>query len=698
MTHALTRRGFLAASAALAGATAMAHHARAQSAALTLRAATRTLDIGGRAATVYGLVNAAGGQALILDPGQRTAADLAADRQEVVMFRHDFSFKPAEEVLTEVTGGVGHDVAGMGHGAPAASGTVAGMDHGTMVGMTDMPGMRMGLNDFNFDAYLANDRTLSDPDVIRAEKGDRVRLRIINAAAATVFWIDTGAVPGRLVAVDGHDVVPVIGSRFGMAMGQRLDVEIDLPAGIGAFPVLALREGARERAGIILATAGAEVARIEGVAETEAPTFDSGLEQELTLRAVAPLATRPASKTHMMLLGGSMQPYVWTIDGRHGVIMFRSQPPALCGGGARHRLCAADGDGHDCHRRGRGRALDAALPPHAASFHRHDDRIRHHRLSDIDRGACAAPARPTRTRTTEMTLTSFPIKARQILLALTLGAFLAPPVAAQTGADLSTLLRETHVHGLAFDPGNPNRLLIATHHGLNALDPASQTTTLVGISRDDFMGFTTHPTASGPLYASGHPAGGGNLGVITSQDGGLTWSPLSDGVGGPVDFHVMEVSRANPEVLYGVYAGVLQTSRDGGRTWKATGPAPARMIDLATSARDSDTLFAATEAGLLRSADGGVTWVQAHPTTAPVSFVDVGTDGTVLAFVLGVGLLQADEQALDWTVLSDGFGDGYLLHLARDPKVPMRIYAVSGQAEMLLSQDGGATWELVARP
>ena len=44
------------------------------------------------------------------------------------------------------------------------------------------------------------------------------------------------------------------------------------------------------------------------------------------------------------------------------------------------------------------------------------------------------------------------------------------------------------------------------------------------------------------------------------------------------------------------------------------------------------------------------------------------------------------------------FGDGYLLHLARDPKVPMRIYAVSGQAEMLLSQDGGATWELVARP
>ncbi len=308
MTHALTRRGFPAASAALAGANAMAHHAWAQSAVLTLRAATRTLGIGGRAATVYGLVNAAGGQGLILDPGQRTAADLAADRQAVVMALHDFSFKPAEEVLTEVTGGVGHDVAGMDHGAPAAS--------GTMVSMTDMPGMGMDLNDFNFDAYLANDRTLSDPDVIRVEKGGRVRLRIINTAAATAFRIDTGAVPGRLVAVDGHDVVPVIGARFGMAMGQRPDVELDLPAGTGAFPILALREGARERTGIILATAGAEVARIEGVAEADAPAFDNGLAQELTLRAVAPLATRPASKTRMMMLGGSMQRYVWMIDGK----------------------------------------------------------------------------------------------------------------------------------------------------------------------------------------------------------------------------------------------------------------------------------------------------------------------------------------------------------------------------------------------
>ncbi|MDZ4096196.1 MAG: multicopper oxidase family protein [Paracoccaceae bacterium] len=392
MTHALTRRGFLAASAALAGTTALPRFARAQSTALTLTAATRTLDIDGRAATVYGLLNGTGGSGLTLDPGQRfavdltndldvetiihwhgqippnvqdgvpglpmplltpgesrgydyaprpgthwmhshvpvqemqllaaplivrSAADLVADRQEVVMLLHDFSFKPAEEVLAQITGDAGGHgaMAGMDHGAPAASGAMGGMMG--MPGMSGgMAGMAMDLNDYDFDAYLANDRTLNDPDVIRVDAGGRVRLRIINAAAATVFWIDTGAVPGRLVAVDGHDIQPISGTRFGVAMAQRLDIELDLPAGAGAFPVLALREGARERTGIILATAGAEIARISGLGDTEAPAFDTGLEQESALRAATPLAALPAANTRVMMLGGSMQPYVWTIDGQ----------------------------------------------------------------------------------------------------------------------------------------------------------------------------------------------------------------------------------------------------------------------------------------------------------------------------------------------------------------------------------------------
>ncbi len=395
MKFTTSRRGFMAASAAMAATTALPRLGFAQTAPLTLAATTRVLEIDGRAATVYGLMNGAGGQGLILDPGQqfrvdltngldvetiihwhgqlppnvqdgvpdlplpllktaemrsfdytpnpgthwmhshvpvqemnllaaplivRTARDVAADRQEVVMFLHDFSFRPAEEVLAEITGGMGgHDMSAMGKAAPEGTATggnaMAGMDHSgmDMSGMA-MGGMAMDLNDFNFDAYLANDRTLTDPEVIAVEKGGRVRLRIVNGAAATAFWIDTG-VPARLVAVDGHDIVPMPGTRFGMAMAQRLDIEIDLP-GTGAFPVLALREGARERTGLILATTGAEVRKIAGMSDAEAPAFDTDMAQEMGLQAATPLIARPVDRSHMIMLAGSMQPYRWTIDGQ----------------------------------------------------------------------------------------------------------------------------------------------------------------------------------------------------------------------------------------------------------------------------------------------------------------------------------------------------------------------------------------------
>ncbi len=406
----LNRRTFLAASAALAATTGFPRLASAQGAPLILTATKRTLEIDGRAATVFGLVNGTGGTGLILDPGQRFAVDLTnaldvetlihwhgqippnvqdgvpgmpapllkpgemrsydfaakpgthwmhshvplqemallaaplivrteadakVDRQEVVMLLHDFSFKSPEEVMAQITGGAAMSGMAMG-GTPKTDGATSGMDMsksgGAMSGMDmskmdmsgtakadgamgGMSGMAMDLNDYDFDAYLTNDRTLSDPEVVKIEAGGRVRLRIINGSAATVYWIDTGATEARLIAVDGHDVQPVAGTRFGLAMGQRLDIEVDL-AGAGAFPILALREGAREQTGLILATPGAKVPRLAALADAASPAFDTDLKQESALRASNPLAARSATNTPMLTLAGAMQPYVWTINGQ----------------------------------------------------------------------------------------------------------------------------------------------------------------------------------------------------------------------------------------------------------------------------------------------------------------------------------------------------------------------------------------------
>ena len=61
----------------------------------------------------------------------------------------------------------------------------------------------------------------------------------------------------------------------------------------------------------------------------------------------------------------------------------RRGPEPDRGRGARYRACAADGHGDDRGGCGRSGALDAALPPHAASLDRHDDRVRGFGLTTI---------------------------------------------------------------------------------------------------------------------------------------------------------------------------------------------------------------------------------------------------------------------------------------------------------------------------
>src|ERR687891_885449 len=159
------------------------------------------------------------------------------------------------------------------------------------------------------------------------------------------------------------------------------------------------------------------------------------------------------------------------------------------------------------------------------------------------------------------------------------GAFLATRSHSEASTTVEALARETHFHGIAVDSSDPDRLYLATHHGLYAVAPDGSATRLSPVQ--DFMGFTPHPTDPSLLYASGHPASGGNLGFIASEDAGRSWHQLAEGVGGPVDFHQMDVSVSDPKTIYGAHGGNLQLSRDGGQTWEVVAPAPEGLIDLA---------------------------------------------------------------------------------------------------------------------
>jgi FtsP/CotA-like multicopper oxidase with cupredoxin domain len=275
------------------------------------------------------------------------AATLREDRQDIVLMLHDFTFRTPDEVLAGLTGAsvadahaqaqrtesAGSDDGGKGQSPAmptmAGQGTpgmaMAGMNMSkapdsamkgmamTGTGMTGTGMARMDLNDVQYDAFLANDRTLADPEIVRVDRGGRVRLRIINGAASSQFWIDLGELTGRVVATDGHAVQPVPGRPFPIAMAQRLDILIDLPAA-GTFPILARLEGSVRQTGIILATAGAQISRIADGTQA-APPVDNSLEARLT--AAVPLPARPADIVHTIALDGAMKPYAWSMNGEY---------------------------------------------------------------------------------------------------------------------------------------------------------------------------------------------------------------------------------------------------------------------------------------------------------------------------------------------------------------------------------------------
>ena len=385
MSMILSRRRFLAATTAFGAASLLG--GRFASAALPQRrlvAARRTIDVNGKAASVFALQDAAGRSGLVFEPGERFAvtleneageptivhwhgqtpppsqdgvtdtgyadplapgetqsydfvprpgthwmhshhglqeqmlmaaplivrseADRAADRQEVTVLLHDFTFRDPADILAELAGGMGMDHGGMSMGGEAGNSGGMGMGMSSM----QMGDGGMDLNDVAYDAYLANDRTLDDPEVVRTEAGGRVLVRLINGATSTAFWIDLAGTVATVIAVDGNAVTPVSGSSFPLAQGQRLALELTVPAG-GAVAVLAQRERGREPTGIVLAAPDATNATIPPLADTVARPLDLSLEVQLA--AAVPPAARPADVTHSVMLTGAMMRYLWSIDG-----------------------------------------------------------------------------------------------------------------------------------------------------------------------------------------------------------------------------------------------------------------------------------------------------------------------------------------------------------------------------------------------
>lgn len=218
-----------------------------------------------------------------------------------------------------------------------------------------------------------------------------------------------------------------------------------------------------------------------------------------------------------------------------------------------------------------------------------------------------------------------------------------------------------------------------------------------------------HPTNDQIIYA-GSPSGG----IWKSINGGTSWVPLND------DFPTLGVSGiaidyTNPETIYiatgdkdgsDTYSIGVVKSTDGGTTWSNTGLSHSLTQflvcrELVIHPTDPNTLLVATNDGLFKTIDAGVTWSQ----SASGNFRDIEFHPTNHSIIYASEdqFWRSTDGGDSFVQVSNGLpnsGDVNRMELAVSPDQPGWVYALTGKSSdssfegLYLSTDDGVTFQL----
>ncbi len=83
------------------------------------------------------------------------------------------------------------------------------------------------LSDVSGYAFLANGKTPGENETLIFQRGERVRIRIINGSAMTFFDVRIPGLKMTVVAADGNDVNPVPVDEFRIGVAERYDIIVE---------------------------------------------------------------------------------------------------------------------------------------------------------------------------------------------------------------------------------------------------------------------------------------------------------------------------------------------------------------------------------------------------------------------------------------------------------------------------------------
>src|SRR5581483_368696 len=304
-----------------------------------------------------------------------------------------------------------------------------------------------------------------------------------------------------------------------------------------------------------------------------------------------------------------------------------------------------------------------------------------------------------------------PRNSDTIFAGTTLGLFKSPD-----GGKTWRHLSSEQVNWMVFDPADPRTLYLATEFaGVLKTTDAGETFHSMN------EGFANHRlseiTSDGKrLYASSTYEGlfGG---VFVSTNDGLEWSLRAneEALSGRA-LNSLTASTTRAGLVFAASEDAVLKSVDGGKTWipvseprlfasktakippkKRTFRVHIHALRLVPGDKDQLILFAGTDGGLFRSANLGTTWEQVNApgiTSVPVFAIYTPPAGASrLAVQTGSGLFVSGDVGRSWEAALVPNGY-YVYDIALPVEREISILAATSRG-ILQSKDEGAHWKLV---
>jgi len=229
-------------------------------------------------------------------------------------------------------------------------------------------------------------------------------------------------------------------------------------------------------------------------------------------------------------------------------------------------------------------------------------------------------------------------------------------------------------------------------------------------------------------------------GLWKSVDGGVAWTPVTDGKIRSSSVGAVAVAPSNPDVVYmgmgeaELRGNIMQgdgvyRSADGGKTWQHVGlEATQAIAKIRVDPNDADVAYVAAlghpfgknpERGVFRTRDGGKTWqkvlyrddgtgaidVELDPSDAKTLYAALWEAGrtswTMWSGGPGTGLFKSTDGGDHWTELTRNPGlpagvDGKI-GVSVSPANPKLVWAMveNENGGLFVSHDAGATWAKV---